>query len=359
MLAVYFCNISIAIIISIKGGTFMRQKHEVGSLIRKGLNSEEIRERVKDFPDNPDIQYFINLGYTTSTAKNYRILVRKNNSEKLGSNTTSLIASKNADKHHLLLDTSALTSTETVDIIELASSITLLYSIIKEFDIAPKKENASPYFRKMVKQITKSILSQDNNSKYRLIPFERNVDKYTDEILLDYLLSLPSSERPTLLTCDANLALKAKCLSLEFILCSVVSTDKKEVTITPTTEEPAKLESSQIIKNDNLNINLLYEDLINTQKYSPQSLIFFIKGKTCNKITQVPSSVSIDYCCIVTKSYDKEFVKIKKYYLQNGQKATMKFRCYCEEDAKNLQDELHPSVLTCVKELLYSKEEPS
>ena len=86
----------------------MRQKHEVGSLIRKGLNSEEIRERVKDFPDNPDIQYFINLGYTTSTAKNYRILVRKNNSEKLGSNTTSLIASKNADKHHLLLDTSAL-----------------------------------------------------------------------------------------------------------------------------------------------------------------------------------------------------------------------------------------------------------
>ena len=317
MLAVYFCNISIAIIISIKGGIFMRPKHEVGSLISK------------------------------------------NNSEKLVSNTTSLISSKNADKHHLLLDTSALTSTETVDIIELASSITLLYSIIKEFDIAPKKENASPYFRKMVKQITKSILSQDNNSKYRLIPFERNVDKYTDEILLDYLLSLPSSERPTLLTCDANLALKAKCLSLEFILCSVVSTDKKEVTITPTTEEPAKLESSQIIKNDNLNVNLLYEDLINTQKYSPQSLIFFIKGKTCNKITQVPSSVSIDYCCIVTKSYDKEFVKIKKYYLQNGQKATIKFRCYCEEDTKNLQDELHPSVLTCVKELLYSKEEPS
>ena len=337
----------------------MRPKHEVGSLIRKGLNSEEIRKRVKDFPDSPDIQYFVNLGYTHSTAQSYKSLISKNNSEKLVSNTTSLIASKNADKHHLLLDTSALTSTETVNIIELASSITLLYSIIKEFDIAPKKENASPYFRKMVKQITKSILSQDNNSKYRLIPFERNVDKYTDEILLDYLLSLPSSERPTLLTCDANLALKAKCLSLEFILCSVVSTDKKEVTITPTTEEPAKLESSQIIKNDNLNVNLLYEDLINTQKYSPQSLIFFIKGKTCNKITQVPSSVSIDYCCIVTKSYDKEFVKIKKYYLQNGQKATIKFRCYCEEDTKNLQDELHPSVLTCVKELLYSKEEPS
>lgn len=353
MLAVYFCNISIAIIISIKGGIFMRPKHEVGSLIRKGLNSEEIRKRVKDFPDNPDIQYFINLGYKTSTAKSYRILIRKNNSEKKASNETSLIASKNADKNHLLLDTSALTSSGTVDIIESASSVTILYSVIEEFDTAPKKETASPYFKKMVKQKTKSILSQ-NDSKYKLVPFGRNINKYTDEILLDYLFSLPFSERPTLLTCDTNLALKAKCLSLDFILCSLATstTNKKEVTTTPTIEEPAKSESSKTIKNDNLNINLLYEDLMNTQKHSPQSLIFFIKDKTCNKIDLVPKSGSIDYCCIVTKAYGKDFVKIKKYYSQNGQKATIKFRCYCEEDIKNLQEELHPSVLICIRELL-------
>lgn len=332
----------------------MKNKHEVGSLIRKGLSVQEIQERIKGFPDNPDIEYFMSLGYAKNTAREYRYQIRKNSNNCSNSKNNNLIMSKNANKSYLILDTSALTSPCSGKFIKDASSITILYSVIKEFDTAPKKENASPYFKHMIRNQTKEILLLENE-KYRLVPFGRNINNYTDEVLLDYLFSLPINERPTLLTCDNNLALKAKCLGFEFILCSVTLKNKKEDTIATTSNEPQKLQKA---KKDTLNINLLYEDLLNVKKHNPNSLIFFVKNDNCNKILEIPDSGSIDYCCIITKSYGKNLIKVKKYYAQNNQKATIKFKCYCEENIEQLENELHPIVLDCIKNLLYQKEEP-
>lgn len=57
-----------------------------------------------------------------------------------------------------------------------------------------------------------------DNTKYRLVPWKWTNTGYTDYIILDYLENLPINERPTLLTADQNLALKAKCLGFEYIL---------------------------------------------------------------------------------------------------------------------------------------------
>ena len=46
----------------------MREINKIGVFIRNGLTSAEIKKKVKDFPDNPDSQYFINLGYSKKTA---------------------------------------------------------------------------------------------------------------------------------------------------------------------------------------------------------------------------------------------------------------------------------------------------
>lgn len=139
-------------------------------------------------------------------------------------------------------------------------------------------------------------------------------------------------------------------MGFEFILCSVTLKNKKEDTIATTSNEPQKLQKA---KKDTLNINLLYEDLLNVKKHNPNSLIFFVKNDNCNKILEIPDSGSIDYCCIITKSYGKNLIKVKKYYAQNNQKATIKFKCYCEENIEQLENELHPIVLDCIKDLLY------
>ena len=56
----------------------MSSKNEVGSLIYNGYTSEQIRERIPSFPLNPDKKYFLNLGYSMSTARNYLTTLKKN-----------------------------------------------------------------------------------------------------------------------------------------------------------------------------------------------------------------------------------------------------------------------------------------
>ena len=57
----------------------MNKKNEVGSLIYNGYTSEQIRERIPSFPQDPNKEYFLNLGYSVHTASNYITALNKNN----------------------------------------------------------------------------------------------------------------------------------------------------------------------------------------------------------------------------------------------------------------------------------------
>lgn len=194
------------------------KKHEIGSFINKGMTSQEIQERIKDFPYEPSIQYLIDLGYSPRTAKEYRYRLKKNNTFPLKQDhkNGSFVISAKADITSIILDTSALKRKETVAILKNAASVTILYPTIKEFDTLNKSKSGSAYSKFMIREQTRKMLFSDD-SKYRLVPFGYKVNRYTDELILDYLFSLPIAERPTLLTCDHNLALRAKCLGFEYI----------------------------------------------------------------------------------------------------------------------------------------------
>lgn len=203
----------------------MQKKSEIGSLLNKGMSSEEIKERIRDFPENPDIEYFKNLGYTEATAKNYMFKLKKNNSKQNErnkatkqeeANSDAFITSENADYQNIILDTCATGFRETSKIIDNSRQVTVIYAVINEFDRILKDENKPEILKNGIKKY-RDIMLKDN-SKYRLVPYKYREKRYTDDIIIEYLMDLPVNESPTLLTVDKNLALKAKSLGLKFIL---------------------------------------------------------------------------------------------------------------------------------------------
>ncbi len=210
----------------------MRKKSEIGSLIRQGKTSKEIRKTINNFPkETITIQYFLDLGYKESTSaqllrqlnisdekKNKKVKKEKAfiQSEK---NSTDYTYSENANFKNIILDTSALGYVKCCKLLEEAKSITIIYRTIIEFD--DKKNFKSTSFDKNnlaynIRKYSKEFLT---DKRVRLVPFGRNMEnKYHDEVLLQYMIDLPVNERMTLLTVDVQLALKAKALGLDYIL---------------------------------------------------------------------------------------------------------------------------------------------
>lgn len=96
-----------------------------------------------------------------------------------------------------------------------AKKVTVVYSVIKELDSLNINNNSTLLGAKTRDIMTK--LLEDESGKYRLVPYGYNDERQADDVIIDYLMSLPVVERPTLLTTDKNLSLKAKCLGLEYI----------------------------------------------------------------------------------------------------------------------------------------------
>ena len=280
----------------------------VGSLIRAGLTSEQIREKVKDFPKNPDKQYFISLGYSKKTASTYKSQLAKNNStlsqQSKAVETDSFMQSHNADSKNIILDTSALGFPEPVSMLNNCEKITVLYSTIREFDKVQKNESKSSYLRKMICEQTNTMLLPQSEQKYNLVTFDWQSNMYVDDIIINYMFSLPANQRPTLLTADHNLALKAKCLKLDYILfLEDSSTSKKEepednkktslnqnkAKSKPQNKEKAepKTDSANVSQQKNedtitrLGIKIIYtKPFIKVYKYSKSSIIFTIKNNS-------------------------------------------------------------------------------
>ena len=325
----------------------MHTKNEVGSLISKGLTTKEIQARIKDFPEHPTAQYFINLGYKPNTAKKYLLILRKNNCTPEPIKEEAFIMSSNADVNNILLDTCALEYEESINLMLGSKSVTVLYSIVKEFDSISQKDNVSSSLKYRIREQTRLMLSP-NNKKYRLVPYGYKNDGYTDEIILDYLLSLPVSERPTILTADNNLALRASCFGLNYIVYinSLKQTKKKYNKI----QNTSKNNNHSIT---NLGVQIKYDEpIISIQKYNPSARIFVVKNdNTCQNISNLKQieKTNVEYLCVIAKSKRYNVIKIQKICLKQERR---EFRCTCEEDIKKLENIFHSTILDSVKKLL-------
>lgn len=335
-------------------------KHEIGKFIYNGMTSQEIKERIKDFPDDPDIDYFLNLGYSKNTARNYRGILKKNNSalkstlQKAESKGIYAI-SLNADVDFLILDTSALESGICSNILHSSSSVIVLYAVLREFDYLKKRENVSALIKYNIREQTNLMLL--HNDKYHLIPFEWHCTNYTDEIILNYLMGLPYNERPTLLTADHNLATRAKCLGLEYIVLNIESDNNQFVTSKCTQNTKSAIKTlcrKNVPKNQstNLGVSTIYDELLNTQKYNPDAQLFSVKEDVCTKITTSAYDLDInqvEYVAVVAKSKKQNVIKIKKIKSKNGLKEKNEFKCYCKDDIKALECEFHSMIVDSIK----------
>lgn len=215
----------------------MVKRSEIGKLINQKLTGKEIRKQIKDFPENPDLSYFESLGYTEGTAKTYLSRFRKNEktnssyrtSNKLTSDSKQAKSRKtkyndldsgffktpNANSNSIIIDTCSVGYDSCLKIIFKAKKVTVVYSVIKELDSLNINNNSTLLGAKTRDIMTK--LLEDESGKYRLVPYGYNDERQADDVIIDYLMSLPVVERPTLLTTDKNLSLKAKRLGLEYI----------------------------------------------------------------------------------------------------------------------------------------------
>lgn len=202
---------------------------KIGHIILKGGTSEDIRKEVPDFPLNPTKEYFCKLGYKDSTAKLYVSKLQNNNKQK--ETEAAIIKSEGADHNNLLVDTCALGYKDTINLIDQAEHVTFIKSIIEEMDRKKKCDKDSrekeKFFAANIRLYINKILL--DTEKFMLAPFSGlNDTKYPDNKLLQYMLILPKQIRPTLITTDKNLAVKAKMHELPFILFDVAKETYEE-----------------------------------------------------------------------------------------------------------------------------------
>ena len=355
----------------------MREINKIGVFIRNGLTSAEIKKKVKDFPDNPDSQYFINLGYSKKTASTYKSQLAKNNSVLLQQQkiieANSFLHSPNANLNNVILDTSALGFSKPVSMLNECKKITVLYSTIREFDKIQKSESKSSYLRMMIREQINTMLLPQNEQKYNLVAFDWQSNMYVDDIIINYMVSLPANQRPTLLTADHNLALKAKCLKLDYILFledSITSKEiedhindiKEDLINNGEDEEKAEIKvvsdntSQQKVKDtiNNLGIKIMCtQSSIKVCKYSKTSVIFIVKNNTCKKIGDKQLQYGeIDYFTIVAKPKKYNSIHIQKIWITNGKIQNEKFECHDTNDIKELNKVFIPAILDYAISLL-------
>lgn len=136
-------------------------------------------------------------------------------------NDTNLyIISENADPYNILIDTCAINDAGT-RIMKEAENVWVLNQVIEEMDKVKYREKIKKKkdwrIHKHISQITKYSSEMLKNPKYKLIDNYNRKKPYVDDIIIDYLKKSKKRNRPTLLTADRMLALRAKCLNIQYI----------------------------------------------------------------------------------------------------------------------------------------------
>lgn len=360
------------------------KKSEVGSFINQGLSKEEIKKRIKTFPENPTVEYLENLGYTTNTAKIYLRKLKINTQQKKTKVTSSnnaevFIKSPKAQTKKVIIDTCTVAFDKCIDVIEAADSVTVLYCVIREFGNLKKNEEKSVELKYKIR-ILEDTLLKTFNGKYHLVPYRYKDAREADDIIIDYLLELPANERPTLVTADKNLALKAKCLGFEFIYYIVSSIEDP---VESRSLEDAKKEKiskaekakTNVVQNEasraTVKSNVLSSEVdekytkethlgvaikateteVEFCKYNRKVDIFAFDGNDCQDVSfkeviKKPRSIAL-----VNRT--KKAIQIKKLtFVGKCEFIVKEFKCQFVNDIYELEDDFPEMVITDIKNLL-------
>lgn len=327
-------------------------KNKVAKFIQKGLSTQDIQKRIKDFPENVTTQYLESLGYSQIDAIKYKWLLRQNDrkskerkseeSKKELFKDKALIVSKNADPNNILIDVCAFQFRKSIDIIDKSDRVIVLYSVIKEMDRVSYEQKNKECTTERNKFLLYNIRHYAfemllNKSKYRLVPYEKSSMSYGDDVIIEYLKTLPPKRRPTLLTADKLLALRADCLGLEFIFVAK-SLDTQDVKNTSKDSEKHfenVVEEGKLLENrgnkqkekDNKNqdrkttnvlgamIRILYpEEKVRINLCSIKVKVFTVKGdefKEIEKKDELKFS-HFDYILIINKMKKYKCIKVSK-----------------------------------------------
>lgn len=352
---------------------------KAGALIRSGKTTEEIREKIEDFPEKPDIQYFIELGYTKSTAKNYINRIKTNGAQKQEiaekvvqtvEQDKELIVSPKADFKNIILDTCALQNETTVKIIEDAKKVTVLLAVLNEMDnlkysLHRKKEEnkiqkREEYIFNKINIYARKCLLETN--KYRLVPFDMKEERYTDNKILQYLLLLPLEERPTLLTADYLLSARAKCLGLEYILYiaqnkpnDVIKIESEEKKEKSSVKNKQKISNKKIHSKLGIGIEICKNNKIIVSKYNQYAKILVIDETKCFEVEKRATINKVEYFAIIAKNKATGGIKLQKIEIADNEKEIKEYEeCKYINDIYKLEEEVHSNVLECMKKLLLS-----
>lgn len=390
--------------------------NEVGALIRRGYSIKEIREVVKDFPINPDLKYLEDLGYSKGTAQNYLYWLRRNcerdnNSEaKCCFDQNMLIFSKNADINNIILDTSALGRKSCRDAIDKSNKVIVLYCIIREFDKVLKNDEKSDKIKNPIKTYVDKMIG-DQIGKFKVVPYKYKDTREADDIIIDYILEQSITERPTILTADKRLALKAKCFGFDYILYSrkfnhYTELDDEEdeedkdssTNLNPQEKlileelpvpewkagEKAEVKSEDTVidltqrleekeygsgvyehrtmadseKNENIIIHkmgLTFSfdgENIELKRYNYGAKVFTVVDNICHEITTNQIEKNFDYFAVMCKIKKYGVVKISKILMDYDEVKVVDYECSCINEIYSLENEFQDEILEALKDLL-------
>lgn len=255
---------------------------------------------------------------------------RKKKKEQL-KNDSSYVISENANPDNILIDTCALSCKKGTKVIDASEKVNVLYTVISEMDKKKadinRKKHKSRQEYTLVSNILKYSKEMLENPKYNLIKYcYDNKKEYVDDIILKYLKGVPKRKRPTLLTADKLLAVKAKCLNLEYILITAgqkengtenIQTEQK---LQNTNKEKAK-EQTPEEKKDKKAVSILgkvisyTQDNVKIKSYCKDSIIFLVNEDKCNELNTNIDNIldkSFDYLAVVKYMRKYKVVRIAK-----------------------------------------------
>lgn len=327
--------------------------NEVGTLIRKGMSTEDIQEKIRDFPSEVTTEYLESLGYEHLEAIKYKCELRHNDilrkehkkkkERELLKKDGSFIISENADPKNIIVDTCAFSSQKSINIIEKSTNVTVLYQIIKEMEkVALKKHDKENGFLlyNIRHYVFKMLLDKP---KYHLIKY-KNDNSYVDDILIEYLETLKEKQRPTLLTADKMLSLKAKCLGIEFILVAE-SLGKK------TDDEGSKEKYTNMF-----GVKVSYYDKkVRIERIDKNANAYVIVGERYEEIENEKEmqSTDLDYVVILKKDKKNKRVRVAKLKISKDKINNEQKECYVINEIYKL--DIHPELQEIIKNLLIKK----
>ena len=331
----------------------MRKKIEC--LIRSGKSTKEIQEIINDFPIIITTEYFQKLGFDKIESIKLKWLLKKNDrkeeeEEKAVEARRELLKessyrfSANANPNFILMDTCALQFKKGIDLLEKSEKVVVIESILEEMEKVlkekRKKKNKTvndEFLIKHIKEYQKKIAKE---TKYNKVLDTGEKYKYVDNRILYFLYNLSEEDRPTLLTADVNLANRANCYGLEYILVTNTTITQEEKQIetkqgsVEKQQESVELETSkniQIVKSSNeqekitktniLGVSFkLEEDKILIRKYNPNPDIYFVKDKQIQLIKKQDEMelAKFDYIILLLRLKHYREVRVVKLVVVNN-----------------------------------------